>query len=132
MTSRPKKGNSRLAGTTVLVLEDEFLVGLELAIVLKSFGATVLGPVGRLDDARKLVIAEKPNAAVLDVKLDGELSLTLAQELAGTGVAVVLITGYDRGHLPDGYDGFPLITKPVTAEKLLDALRSVMSRGLAN
>lgn len=130
MTSRPRKGATSLAGTTILILEDEILVALELAAVLKSFGATVLGPVGRLDDARKLVVAEKPNAAVLDVKLDGELSLGLAQELAATGVAVVLLTGYDRDHLPEGYDHIPLVIKPVTAEKLLDTLRSTLNRGL--
>jgi DNA-binding response OmpR family regulator len=104
------------------------LVALELSMVLKSWGATVVGPVGRLDDARKLVSAEKPNAAVLDVKLDGELSLTLARELAGAGVAVVLVTGYDRNHVPEGYDDIPLIVKPISAEKLVATLRNALAR----
>ena len=119
--TRPQ-GNGRLAGTTILVLEDELLVALELAMVLKSFGAKVLGPVGRADVARKLIIAEKADGAVLDVKLDGELSLPLARELADTGIPVVLLTGYVRSHLPEGYDDIPLLVKPVSPQKLVDTL----------
>jgi DNA-binding response OmpR family regulator len=128
MTSRSKKGNGRLAGTTILVLEDEMLIALELSMVLKSLGASVLGPVGRLAEASKLVLAEKPNAAVLDVKLDRELSLTLARELVESGVAVVLLTGYDRNHVPEGYDDIPLLMKPVSADNLADILRSALDR----
>jgi two-component SAPR family response regulator len=128
MTSRWRNGNSHLAGIAILILEDELLVALELSVILKSFGATVLGPVGRLDDARQLVVAEKPNAAVLDVKLDGQTSLSLARELAEMGIAVVLLTGYDRNHLPEGYDDIPLVMKPVSAEKLFGTLGSALNR----
>jgi two-component SAPR family response regulator len=132
MISRSRNANNHLAGITILILEDELLVALELSVVLKSFGATILGPVGRLDDARQLVVAEKPNAAVLDVKLDGETSLALARELAETGVAVVLLTGYDRNHLPEGYGDIPLVMKPVSAEKLFDTLGSALNRDTAD
>jgi ActR/RegA family two-component response regulator len=119
---RARANDRPLAGRKILILEDELLIALELSDVLRSFGAAVLGPAGRLDDARELIVAEPPDAAVLDVKLDGELSLPLARELAEAGVLVVVLTGYVRQHLPEGYGDFPLLAKPVNEQKLFDAL----------
>ncbi len=56
----------------ILVVEDEFLIAMELDMTLRSAGYQVLGPVTTVTAALELLRAERPDAAVLDVDLEGE------------------------------------------------------------
>ena len=73
-----------LDGLRVLVVEDEFFVALELEAMIRDLGGTVAGPVGRLDAARTVMRQEKINCAILDVKLDGDTSLPLVDDLVAS------------------------------------------------
>ena len=86
-----------LDGIRVLVVEDEFLVALDLEAMIRDLGGTVAGPVAHLDAARTVLLQEKINCAILDVRLDGHTSLPLADELIASGFPVILASGYDSG-----------------------------------
>lgn len=104
-----------LEGRRLLVLEDDYLVALDVQQMIEDLGGIVVGPVGRLDQARELVRAEQLDGAVLDVNLDGTTSYALARELRGSGVAVVFLTGYESESLEEEFRGVPRVGKPLDA-----------------
>ena len=103
-----------LDGMCLLVLEDDYFAACEMERMVKEAGGTVLGPVGRLEQAFDLSAAERLDAAILDVKLNGHDSLQLADDLIAKGVPVIFATGYSADSLPERFANEPRITKPVT------------------
>ena len=121
------RGRADLTGKRVLLVEDEFLIGLEMADLLRGRGAEVTGPVARLDRALKRV-DEAFDLAVLDFNVAGHAVTPLAQALASRGVGVVICSGYgaNSGLFEDVPD-IPRIAKPVTEEALDGALTGLLA-----
>lgn len=113
-----------LAGHTVLVVEDEFFVGLEIAQTLEAAGAEIVGPARSLGEALEYAADDTIDMAVLDVDLDGEYSFDLARSLIERGVRVVFATAHaDDSSLFQGDTAeIPRLGKPTTARALLRAL----------
>ena len=117
-----------LAGLTILLVEDHYLIAKELTDMLQSCGAEVLGPVGKLPLSPDVEQAEI-NAALLDVNLRGDLVFPLADKLTWRGVPVALFTGYDHAVLPSPYCDYPCLDKPVEQPSLIEMiLRMVATR----
>lgn len=117
-----------LAGRTVLVVEDEPLVALELATALEEAGCTVVGPAATLADALALAEAHaaRLDAAVLDANLHGHSSRPVAELLSARGVKVLYVTGYSS--LPAGLaEDVVLLSKPLRDGDLLSALDRVLA-----
>jgi DNA-binding NarL/FixJ family response regulator len=79
----------------VLVVEDEFLIAIELARILKDGGFEVVGPVSTVGAALHRIQLRRPDAAVLDVSLRrGERVTRVAEVLLSMGVPFVLASAY--------------------------------------
>ena len=67
----PKGGSSR--SLLVLVVEDEFLIAMDLEAMLREHGWRVLGPAATVEEALRLLDGggETPDVALLDVNLRG-------------------------------------------------------------
>ena len=109
-----------LAGLKILIVEDDYFIATEMEEIVRGFGADVLGPVGRLDMARKVAQQVRPDGALLDVRLDGETIYPLADELIASGVPFILLTGYDTGSILEAYRTLPQLRKPVDSAALRD------------
>jgi two-component SAPR family response regulator len=118
-----------LDGIRVLVVEDEFLIALELEAMIRDLGGTVVGPVSHLDAARTVMRQEKINCAILDVKLDGHTSLPLADELIASGFPVILVSGYDSDQLPSRLADTPKLRKLVSLPELARVLERIFQQG---
>jgi DNA-binding response OmpR family regulator len=116
--SRVMSDGRDLDGAQILLVEDEYFVAVELKTILGEIGARVVGPVSRLQPARDLARAERLDGAVLDVKLDGETTFPLAQELLERGVPVLFTTGFDSSILPDRFKCARCLAKPVNGPAL--------------
>ena len=79
-----------LEGRRILVVEDEFLIAMDVEDVLRALGAEVVGPFGRLEPALGAVQREDLDGAVLDVRLDGDTIEPVAAVLVSRGVPVLL------------------------------------------
>jgi CheY-like chemotaxis protein len=101
-----------LSGLRVLVVEDDFLIAMDIKEAIERLGGQVVGPTGRLEQAQDLARREVFDAAILDVKLDGDVIFPLAEELLTRGVPIVLATGYDVENLPENFQGVPHLRKP--------------------
>jgi DNA-binding response OmpR family regulator len=117
-----------LQGKRILIVEDEYFIAAELRDALIDRGAAVLGPSGRLEEA--LALADEPiDVALLDVNLGNANSFAVADRLAGRGVPILLVTGYDGWALPAAYRDLPRITKPFDQTAVADEIEQLMMTG---
>lgn len=72
----------------ILVAEDEVLIASDLAAAVEEAGGEVVGPVASVGEALTVVAREAVHAAILDVRLDQDIS-PLAHVLLERGVVVV-------------------------------------------
>jgi CheY-like chemotaxis protein len=115
-------GSEPLAGRRVLIVEDRYLIAIEMADHVGRLGGKVVGPSRDVAGAEALLAGERVDVAVLDVNLDGELVFPLAERLAGAGVPFIFLTGYDGQTLPPAWQDRPRFAKPVNARALCDEL----------
>lgn len=76
--------------TSVLVVEDELFIGIELEAALTDAGFRVLGPAASVDVALDLLEDEQPDVAVLDFNLGQQKVTPVALQLKSLGIPFVL------------------------------------------
>ena len=111
-----------MAATRILVVEDEFLIALDIAGVLELAGLTVIGPAGNVGDALDAIARETVDGALLDAQLGGEPVSRVADALVARGIPFAFVSGYGREHLPPAHRNAPLVKKPFTGKDLLAAV----------
>jgi DNA-binding response OmpR family regulator len=118
-----------LADKRILVVEDEFLIALDIETIIESVGAQVK-TANRVDQALGLIKAEASfDAAVLDLKLDRETSVAIAELLQAQNVPFVFLTGASGdASIAAQFKNAPVIGKPFDSDALFSALKQVMSR----
>jgi CheY-like chemotaxis protein len=57
---------------SILVVEDEALIALDLACSIESLGYKVLGPASNGEDARRIAAREAPDLLLMDVSIQGK------------------------------------------------------------
>lgn len=122
--SEPTAGRARL----ILVVEDEIFIALDLVATLEDGGYRVLGPAGSVALALTLLGREHPDAAVLDMNLQGEMATPVARLLREMAVPFVLASAYGRTELPndEALQDVPLLGKPTEARQLLAAVGEML------
>ena len=91
--SQQNGGAIGLPASACLVVEDEFLIALDIESILEGGGAQVK-TANRVDQALGLIKSDGPfDAAVLDLKLERETSVTIAERLQANNVPFVFLTG---------------------------------------
>jgi CheY-like chemotaxis protein len=106
VTGRP------LDGLRILIVEDEFLVALDLERIVEEAGGTVVGPVAVLGEALDKARAEPLNGAILDVNIAGKKITPVAAALRERGVPFILSTGYGPQGLDPDLAEAPSLRKP--------------------
>ena len=102
----------------VLVVEDEFLVAMDIESMLEQLGCVVGASVPRLLKALEVASTLDFDLAVLDINLAGEVVYPLAFRLAQRGTPFLFTTGYSTSSLPSELSDRPLVRKPVTLVNL--------------
>jgi CheY-like chemotaxis protein len=122
------RNRADLGGCRILLVEDNFLLAMEIEGVLSGRGYVVLGPVGTVEQALALLERENdPDAAILDVDLQGRWVTPVAAALFARDVPFVLVTGYaDLQLAPPELRGRPRLDKPVSGSQLLRALDQLL------
>jgi CheY-like chemotaxis protein len=115
----------RLAGRSILVVEDEMLVLMHIERALDDLGCTATSA-GTIDEALNLLDGTSFDAAMLDVNLHGEKSYPVADALALRGIPFVFSTGYgDHGERAD-FANRPVLRKPYLEGHLVAALSALV------
>ncbi len=113
-----------LKGQTILLVEDELLLSLDLSATLEDKGAKVV-TARKLAEAFSLIDTGINGAIVDHVLSDGD-SRALCERLNERGIPFVNYTGYDiaEGACRHG----PTVAKPVPPETVVAALQELLSR----
>lgn len=120
---------SPVAGCRVLIVEDEYFIASDLRRALHAAGATVLGPVGDLGSALRMVESEALDIGLLDVNLGGEASYPVAEALTELGVPLLFLTGYDGWSMPERFRAAPRMAKPFAADALVAMVGDGVKQG---
>jgi two-component SAPR family response regulator len=125
-SGKPERRGPSLAGRRVLIIEDEFLVAALIEDILLDNGCEIAGMASRLDEALEKAQSLSIDVAIIDVNLNGQHSIPVAEALARRGVAFVLATGYGAGGLPKSFPAAPLLQKPFQPDDLERAIRRAL------
>lgn len=126
------KSDGLLSGKRCFVLDDEFLIALDIQQILERAGAAHVTSVASATEAIEVLGREpKFDLAVLDVKLGGveRNSLDVAALLHTQGVPFVFLTGMraDNVHAKK-FPNAPVIEKPYDATALLRAVQHALEQ----
>jgi CheY-like chemotaxis protein len=120
-----------LAGLRCLVLDDEFLIALDIQQILETAGAAAVVCVSSVEAALAALQSEPPFAlAVLDILLgpQGESSAAVAEALTKSGTPFVLLTGVSEEDTRSRkFPAAPVVEKPYQEPLLLEALRRALA-----
>ncbi|MGC2410586.1 MAG: response regulator [Methyloceanibacter sp.] len=108
-----------MAAKRILVVEDEFLIALDIAGALEQGGLVVIGPLASISDALEALKQEAVDGALLDANLGGQPVGSIADALLARKVPFAFVSGYGRDQLPPQHRGAPLVRKPFTGADLL-------------
>ncbi len=111
--------------SSVLVVEDECLIAMDIEMMVTEGGYSVIGPVVSVVDAMAVLESVTPDLALLDVRIRDGLSFPVAAELRSRRVPFAFLTSMNARDMPPEFHGAPIISKPVLQDVLLDAIRDL-------
>ena len=124
--ARATRARSTLHGLRVLVVEDESIVSFLLEDMLSELGCRVIGLASSVRQALAMLAQEKPDAAVLDVNLRGEMAFPIAERLQSDAIPFVFATGYGAPGIPERWRKCPVVQKPFRLTELAGALEAAV------
>ncbi|WP_395336289.1 response regulator [Novosphingobium sp. BL-8H] len=120
--------DSLLEGRTILVVEDEYFIALDLEAELCEAGVNVVGPAASVVSAMELIHNSGAiDGAVVDINLAGEMAFSLADVLHDRGVPFIFATGCDKTSIPERFGQIPLCGKPSAFRDLQRSLEAIMA-----
>ena len=116
----------------VVIAEDEAIVRLDLKEILEEEGYEVVGETGRGDEAVELVRKERPDLAILDIKMPGLDGLSAARQItADHQAAVLILTAFSQRDLVEqarDAGALAYLVKPFQKSELLPAIEMALGR----
>jgi DNA-binding response OmpR family regulator len=115
---------SLLDGMRILVLEDEFLIAMDVEQLCRDHGARDVTIFRSLEGLDPSAVAGH-DAAIIDVMLDGTSTLDFARNLHARGMPFVFASGYaDSEEISRSFPGVTLVGKPYSGDDLIAAVAS--------
>jgi len=123
------RGSSRLKlkGSRILIVEDEFIIALEIQSCLEEAGATVVGPAFTLSKAIELASQENLSAAMLDLRLGYESAAPVAAVLAERHIPFVFYTGQPVADpVRRAWPQATTVSKPASDDQIVSAMAEII------
>ena len=116
----------------VLIAEDEALIRLDLAEMLREEGYDVVGEAGDGQEAVDLAESLRPDLVIMDVKMPRRDGIDAAAEIAAKRIApVVLLTAFSQRDLVEkarDAGAMAYLVKPFSISDLMPTIEVAMSR----
>lgn len=130
--TEPTSDSSPRPARRVLIAEDEALIRLDLAEMLREEGYEVVGEAGDGQEAVELAESLRPDLVILDVKMPRRDGIDAASEIAGKRIApVVILTAFSQRELVErarDAGAMAYLVKPFTSGDLVPAIELALSR----
>ncbi|WP_243851199.1 response regulator [Rhizomicrobium electricum] len=118
----------RLSGARILVVEDEFVIAMQLQSIFEEEGAQVLGPYHNVADALEHAGSDDISAASLDVNLGRETAAPVASVLAERNVPFVFYSVQTNDPAIADWRHVTMIQKPAAPSDLIEAIATLVQR----
>lgn len=120
---------SQVKPVRVLIVEDEVIIGWDIANAVEEAGCEALGPAGSVEEALALLEAGNVRAAICDVNLpDGDIGPVL-EALAGDAIPVVMHTGAGLpNHLRRRFSHVLVCKKPTDPAYLAQTIKDEIAK----
>jgi DNA-binding response OmpR family regulator len=120
-------GTAELGGASILVVEDDFLILMELESILTAAGAHVIGPSRNVDDALALAGERGITAAILDVRIGRDTVAPVARCLSNRGIPFLFYTGQvGTDPIWQEWPAARVISKPAHPRVLVSAVAALL------
>ena len=120
---------SHILGRRILLVEDEPVLAMTMQQTLCAAGVRVLGPAASVNSALALIGAERPDGAILDLSLRGELVTPVACRLRDMGVPFILATAclHLRSANEAVFAGIANLGKPMGLKRCVQMLGEMLA-----
>ncbi|SCW53824.1 CheY chemotaxis protein or a CheY-like REC (receiver) domain [Sphingobium faniae] len=115
-------------GKTILIVEDEAMIGMMLEDYLETLGYRLHGLAASVEEACAMARRGGFDAALLDCNLQGEKSWPVADILVENAIPFVFATGGTADDLPPAHADRPALAKPFTIGAVERALGKLLER----
>lgn len=124
MTGVVNLADQPLKDLRILVMEDEFLIAMDVEQLCQDHGAEEVIILRTLKELGSSPMEERGiNVAVVDVMLAGESTVEFAKTLQQSDVPFVFATGYaENEHLFEAFPGVRVVGKPYAGPTLITAI----------
>lgn len=116
----------------VVIAEDEALIRLDLAEMLREEGYDVVGEAGDGQEAVEMAERLRPDLVIIDVKMPRRDGIDAASEIAGKRIApIVMLTAFSQRDLVErarDAGAMAYLVKPFTIADLVPAIELAVSR----
>jgi len=112
---------------SILIVEDNAFLAVDLAMAVEDLGGCVVGPVARVDEAMSLLDVHQLAGAVLDSQLEDRDITPVVTSLLKQGVPLVIHTGTGLpAALALSHPDLPVLIKPLKPAIVLELLMARM------
>ena len=122
---RPPTGRISLVGVSVLIVEDEPLIALDLHAALSAAGAGITAAANAAE-ALRMIRSNAVNAAVLDVGLGDRDCTAVCQALLHHRIPFLFHTGQSNAAMLEAWPQAPVLTKPVCRDEIVAAVADLV------
>ncbi|GAA3109572.1 hypothetical protein GCM10010520_62570 [Rhizobium viscosum] len=123
-------GDLRLmAGKHLLIVESGDLIADAVRLALEQAGAVIVGPASSVEIGLALFDITRVDAAILDIRIEGETVFALAERLQDAGIPFVFAISHADTDIPAGYGGYRLSESPAALAQIAKALFAAHENG---
>ncbi|MGE3747592.1 MAG: response regulator [Sphingomonadaceae bacterium] len=113
-----------LDGLRILLIEDEVVIAMTAEDMLEEIGCTVSAQASSFNEAMGCALEGDFDFALLDINLNGVMSLPIAQKLREAGKPFIFTTGYGSVGIDREFSDVTVVTKPYTIRTLSNAIQA--------
>jgi CheY-like chemotaxis protein len=122
---------TRPAGGSVFLVEDEVMIRMMVADMLEELGFSVAAEAGEINEAIRLAQSAEFDFAILDVNVNGKVISPVADLISARNRPFIFATGYGSSGLPEEYRDRPALQKPFQIEALARVIDNTLKSATA-
>lgn len=112
----------------ILIVEDEFLIAMDLEDILTTLGHAIAGVASRIDAAKNMAFECEMDFAILDLSLDGVSSIPVSDILRKRGIPFMFASGYGNSGLEGDYRDEVVVNKPFGLDEIAAGITEALRK----
>lgn len=118
-----------LEGLRILLLEDEFLIAMDVEHLCRDHGAADVQIISSLGSVDVEAALSQADAAIVDVMLGGVPTLDVARGMRDRGIPFIFASGYtDLKSIAETFPDVRVVSKPYAGNELVEAVAAACGR----